>query len=105
MQRLLPKRPQALGLGLATNSVLKGVTNLTIQATAVDSQHPVQQVDLFLDGYLVRTVTNIPPTQNNVVPSRLRNARFIHRPCGRYHQVGCIKPHRLKLMLRDFQCD
>jgi uncharacterized protein (TIGR03790 family) len=53
--------------GLPTNALLSGTTNLTLQATANDAQHPVQQVDLFLDGNFVRTITNIPPSPNNTL--------------------------------------
>lgn len=53
--------------GLAGNAVLAGVTNLTVQFTASDALHPLQQVDLFLDGTFIQTVTNIPPQSGNVL--------------------------------------
>jgi len=52
---------------LPTNALLSGTTNLSLQFNASDAQHPLQQVDLFLDGTFVRTLTNIPPAQNNVL--------------------------------------
>jgi hypothetical protein len=53
--------------GLPGGAPLAGVTNLTLQAQAADAAHPVQQVDLFLDGLWLQTLTNIPPTRNNVL--------------------------------------
>jgi uncharacterized protein (TIGR03790 family) len=48
-----------------SNAPLIGTTNLTIMCTGTDAAHPVQQVDLFVDGLYLRTLTNIPPRQNN----------------------------------------
>src|SRR2546425_4151004 len=53
--------PAAAWIGLPANSVLSGTTNLTLQATAADANHPIQQVDLFLDGLWLQTLTNITP--------------------------------------------
>ena len=50
---------------LPSGALLIGITNLSLQFTAADPSRPVQQVDLFLDGTYVRTITNIPPQQNN----------------------------------------
>jgi uncharacterized protein (TIGR03790 family) len=52
---------------LPANSVLSGTTNLALTFTAADPLHPVSQVDLFIDGTYLSTVTNIPPRQNNVL--------------------------------------
>jgi uncharacterized protein (TIGR03790 family) len=52
-------------VGLPANSVLSGATNLTLQFTAGASNRPVQQVDLFVDGTWVQTLTNIPPAAGN----------------------------------------
>jgi uncharacterized protein (TIGR03790 family) len=54
-------------LSLPTNAVLSGTTNLSVQFTAADAYHPLQQVDLFVDGTFAQTVTNIPPAANNVL--------------------------------------
>lgn len=53
--------------GLAGNAVLTGVTNLAVQFTASDAQHPLQQVDLFVDGVFFQTITNIAPQSGNVL--------------------------------------
>jgi uncharacterized protein (TIGR03790 family) len=47
------------------NTVLSGTTNLTVNFTAHDSVHPLQQVDLFLDGVYYSTVTNLVPNLGN----------------------------------------
>jgi uncharacterized protein (TIGR03790 family) len=54
-------------VGLASNTVLAATTNLSLQFTASDPQHPLQQVDLFLDGAWQQTLTNIPPAEGNVL--------------------------------------
>src|SRR5206468_1874930 len=59
--------PVGAWIGLTANSLLSGTTNLTLQATAADANHPVQQVDLFLDGLWLQTLTNIAPTANNLL--------------------------------------
>jgi uncharacterized protein (TIGR03790 family) len=53
--------------GLASNAVLSATTNLSVQFTASDALHPVQQLDVFVDGNWFQTVTNIAPQQNNTL--------------------------------------
>ncbi len=53
--------------GLSSNAVLSGITNLSLQFTAPDRQHPVQQIDLFLDGLWLKTITNFPPHSGDVL--------------------------------------
>jgi uncharacterized protein (TIGR03790 family) len=64
--------PSATWNNLPANSLLSGMTNLSLQFTATDASHPVQQVDLFVDGTFARTLTNIAPRQNNVLNVTLR---------------------------------
>lgn len=52
-------------VGLPTGAPLTGTTNLTVQFVAADATRPIQQVDLFLDGLWIRTLTNIAPRQGN----------------------------------------
>lgn len=47
------------------NAVLSGKTNFSVRFTAYDSRHPLQQVDLFVDGVYYSTLTNLPPTPGN----------------------------------------
>jgi uncharacterized protein (TIGR03790 family) len=47
------------------NRVLSGVTNLAFRCAAGAPDRPVQQVDLFVDGLWLRTLTNIPPAAGN----------------------------------------
>jgi hypothetical protein len=60
----------------ATNAVLSGVTNLSVQWTAADATRPVQRLDLFVDGVFHSTLTNIPPAQGNVVRVTLRGRQM-----------------------------
>ncbi len=53
--------------GLPDGAVLTGTTNLNVQFTSDSLARPVQQVDLFLDGQWLNTVSNIPPRQNNIL--------------------------------------
>jgi len=54
-------------IGLPAAALLSGTTNLSLQFMAADADHPVQQVDLFVDGTYAQTLTNIPPQTNNVL--------------------------------------
>ncbi|MGA2786618.1 MAG: TIGR03790 family protein [Verrucomicrobiota bacterium] len=57
--------PSGAWVNLPADSVLNGITNLTLQCTASASNRPVQQVDLFLDGTWLQTLTNLPPAAGN----------------------------------------
>ncbi len=59
--------PVGAWTNLPANSVLSGVTNLTFQCAAGAPNRPVQQVDLFLDGTWLQTLTNIPPAAGNQI--------------------------------------
>jgi uncharacterized protein (TIGR03790 family) len=52
---------------LPPNARLTGTTNLSFSFLASDAQHPVQQVDLFIDGNFAQTITNIAPAKGNIV--------------------------------------
>jgi uncharacterized protein (TIGR03790 family) len=60
-------RPAAGAWNLPTNLLLSGVTNLSLHFNAADSLHPLQQVDLFLDGAFLQTLTNIPALHNDIL--------------------------------------
>jgi uncharacterized protein (TIGR03790 family) len=57
--------PVGAWVNVSTNSVLSGITNLTLQCAAGAPNRPIQQVDLFLDGTWLQTLTNIPPAAGN----------------------------------------
>ena len=59
--------PAGAWVNLPANSMLSGVTNLMLQCTASASNRPIQQVDLFLDGTWLQTLTNIPPAAGNTL--------------------------------------
>lgn len=54
-------------MGLPDGTVLTASTNLNVQFSSAVWTRPVQQVDLFLDGQLLHTVTNLAPQQNNIL--------------------------------------
>jgi uncharacterized protein (TIGR03790 family) len=58
---------EASWVGLPPLPVLSGVTNLSLRVQSAGSNRPVQQVDLFLNGAYLRTVTNIGPTAGNAL--------------------------------------
>lgn len=62
--------------GLPLNALLAGTTNLTVQFNASDAAHPVQQIDLFVDGLRLQTVTNIPPRPGNILYVTLNGFPF-----------------------------
>lgn len=53
------------------NTVLSGTTNLYVQFSAHDGGHPLQQVDLFVDGLFYSTLTNISPAPGNALTATL----------------------------------
>ncbi len=58
-------------IGLPEAAALTGTTNLSVQFVSSTPERPVQQVDLFLDGQLLHTVTNVAPRQNNILYTTL----------------------------------
>ncbi len=56
--------PGGAWTNLPANSVLSGITNLMLHCVGAPGR-PVQQVDLFLDGLWLETLTNIPPAAGN----------------------------------------
>ena len=52
---------------LTPGAVLTGITNLVMRFDASDAGHPLQRVDLFVDGLFMQTLTNLPPISGNVV--------------------------------------
>jgi hypothetical protein len=62
-------------LSLSTDALLKGTTNLSLQITAADANHPVSQVDLFVDGTFLRTLTNLAPQAGDVLNVALNGQR------------------------------
>jgi uncharacterized protein (TIGR03790 family) len=59
--------------GVNSNAILNGAVPLTAHFTAADSRHPLQQVDLFVDGTYFKTLTNIPPSPGNIISLRLNS--------------------------------
>jgi hypothetical protein len=55
------------------NSVLKGTTNLSVTFSASDAAQLVQQVDLFSDGKLLQTMTNVAASAGNILKVTVNN--------------------------------
>jgi len=47
------------------NAVLNGTTNLSVKFRSQPGNHPLQQVDLFVDGVYFSTLTNLAPSPGN----------------------------------------
>jgi uncharacterized protein (TIGR03790 family) len=50
-----------------SNSILSGTALLSVQFSAHDGGHPLQQIDLFVDGGYFSTLTNLAPCPGNVL--------------------------------------
>ncbi len=53
------------------NAVLSGTSMLTVKFSAHDVKHPLQQVDLFVDGTYFSTLTNLAPSSGNLLTVNL----------------------------------
>jgi uncharacterized protein (TIGR03790 family) len=51
----------------AEGSVLSGLASFNLSFSAADTNLPLAQVDLFVDGGFVQTVTNLPPSAGNIL--------------------------------------
>jgi uncharacterized protein (TIGR03790 family) len=56
---------------LTNGTVLSGPAGLNLTFSAADTNLPLSQVDLFLDGTFVQTVTNLLPSPGNVLSATL----------------------------------
>jgi hypothetical protein len=54
-------------IGVATNAVLSGTAQLGLAFSALDGNHPLQQIDLFVDGQYFQTLTNCAPSPGNLL--------------------------------------
>ena len=64
-----PFRQLAWGrwLGVVSNAPLSGTASLSVKFTASDADHPLQQIDLFVDGKFFSTLTNLAPSPGNLL--------------------------------------
>ena len=65
-----PFRKTAIGrwlVGTNFNPVLSGSAPLTVRLSSTDQATPLQQMDLFVDGKLFTTLTNLNPTPGNLL--------------------------------------
>jgi uncharacterized protein (TIGR03790 family) len=61
-------------LGVSSNAVLSSITSLSLHFTAANQEHPLRQVDLFVDGKFSQTLTNVPSLPGNVLGLKLLNS-------------------------------
>ena len=52
-------------VGISSNAVLSGTTQLSVQFNAAAAELPLQRVDLFVDGKFFQTLTNVTPQAGN----------------------------------------
>jgi uncharacterized protein (TIGR03790 family) len=50
---------------------LSGSATFNLLFSAADTNHPLAQVDLFVDGLFVQTLTNLPPSPGNILSATL----------------------------------
>jgi uncharacterized protein (TIGR03790 family) len=62
-----PFRQTGWGEWSVSNTVLSGTARLPLSFWAIDVEHPLQQVDLFVDGRWFGTLTNLAPPPGNLV--------------------------------------
>jgi uncharacterized protein (TIGR03790 family) len=67
---------------LSTNALLIGTTNLSLHFAASDVRHPIQQVDLFVDGVFHQTVTNVLPAAGNILYVTINGVRTNYTVAG-----------------------
>ena len=59
--------------GIGSNAMLNGSAQLSVAFGAGDSNHPLHQVDLFVDGKFFQTLTNLAPQPGNTLALTLNN--------------------------------
>jgi hypothetical protein len=54
-------------IGVASNATLSGTVQIGAAFSAADANHPLQQIDLFVDGLYYQTLTNCAPRAGNLL--------------------------------------
>ena len=65
-------------IGVATNATLSGTVQLGASFSAADANHPLQQIDLFVDGLYYQTLTNCAPCPGNLLSVTLNGYPFAY---------------------------
>ena len=60
--------------GLVSNQSVSGVLSLVVTGVAVKARGTVDRLDVFLDGMLTATLTNVAPTRFNVVKATVKGS-------------------------------
>ncbi|HYG24134.1 MAG TPA: TIGR03790 family protein [Verrucomicrobiae bacterium] len=69
------KPADAQWVGLTPEQALSGTVSFGLEFVA-DPAHPIQQVDLFIDGQFFRTLTNLPPAAGNQLAAFMHGRHF-----------------------------
>jgi uncharacterized protein (TIGR03790 family) len=59
--------------GIVSNEIISGAKAFTVQFTAAEASRPLRQIDLFVDGKLFQTLTNVQPAAGNQFNLKLGN--------------------------------
>lgn len=65
--------------GLSSGQVVSGTVSLSVTGAASSAARPLDQVDLFVDGVFVSTLTNVYPTMSNVVSVAINGTGCTYR--------------------------
>jgi uncharacterized protein (TIGR03790 family) len=65
--------------GLPDASLLRGITNLTVECEAAGADRPVGRVDLYVDGLFQQTLTNVLPSGGNFLRATLKNVTISYQ--------------------------
>lgn len=66
-------RPFVSVSGVQTNQVVTNHVRITVTGAAASVTRPVDQIDLFLDGTYLATITNVAPRASNVVVAAINS--------------------------------
>jgi uncharacterized protein (TIGR03790 family) len=68
----------AVWLSPAANAILNGTVQATVRVQAHDAAHPIQCLDLFVDGKFNQTLTNLAPTPGNRLELSFLGPSVVH---------------------------
>ncbi len=70
--------PTVTVAGLASNQVVGGAVTITVTGSLADAQARLDRIDVYLDGLLARTLTNIGPSTQNQVTVTVNGTPYTH---------------------------
>jgi len=69
-------------LSPSNGSVVSGVAPFSVTFTAASTNFPLTQVDLFVDGSFVQTLTNLPPSPGNILSATINGVTASYTVVG-----------------------